>query len=272
MMSPSDYVDEYIGMNVGLDDESQWPVCVDQYLSNTGNQKVINAGRVRDVLINAMARETGTSHISSTFAIDGETVSRMGMMRSSWGKGSPDEVGDFLWIASRYGLIHLREPRPNHTGIHALTLQHFADTYLGMDCNGFLVNYYNTRAREWIGSYDNAHLRRKSIDEIQPRDAMIYLVPGRTVHRQRKDRATGEMRTVDVSEPYVHVAVVNDVLSRGNPMMLEKADWGGSGQHVFIQRLQIHTNRQGQVYADGFETGMQVYFCPPPDDASDPCP
>jgi hypothetical protein len=270
-MTPADYVEEYTAMTVGLDDDSQWTVVVDRYLSNTGNQKVINAGKVRDVLIGAMAQETKTPAISKTFTIEGHPVSRMGMMRCSWGKGSPDEIGDFLWMASRYGLIQLATPRPNKTGVHTLGLQDFADKYLGLDCNGFLVNYYNTRDKEWIGSYDNKLLRRKSIDEVQPRDALIYYVPGRTVKRTVKDKATGEKVEKDVSEPYEHVAIVNDVLIRGNPATIEKADWGGSGQHVFVEKHALRTNKQGQIYFDGFKTGMEVYFSPAPSNL-DPCP
>jgi hypothetical protein len=270
MMCPADYVDKYTGMTVGLDDRSQWSVVIDQYLSNTGNSKVINAAKVRDVLLDCMAKETKTPSIAKTFKIDDYDVSRSGMMLSSWGKGSPNEIGDFLWIASRYGLIHLADPRPNKTGIHTLGLQDFADKYLGMDCNGFLINYYNTRDKEWIGSYDNMLLRRKSVDEVQPRDALIYYLPGNTVKRKIKDKATGATIEKDVPEPYIHVAIVNDVLERKNPIMIEKADWGGSGQHVFIERHQIYTNKKGQIYFNGFKKGMEVYFSPAPS-LLDPC-
>jgi hypothetical protein len=270
MFLPADYVEEYTEMLVVLDDGTSWTVVIDQYLSNTGNDKVINAGKVRDALIDAMARETRTSTIAPTFMIDDQPVSRLGMMRASWGKGSPNEISDFLWIASRYGLIHMADTPRNTTGIHTLTLQAFADKYLGLDCNGFLVNYYNTRDKEWIGCYDNQHLRRKSIDEVQPRDAMIYYVPGRTEKRTRTDKKTGQTKVVDVSEPYVHVAIVNQVLERKNPAKIEKVDWGASGQHVFQEPpYSLHTNKQGQIYFNGLESS-QVFFSPPPSDLN-PC-
>lgn len=92
------------------------------------------------------------------------------------GKCTPEELRDTLRLFSYYWeqskTMKARFP----------TLQKFADTCLGLDCNGFTGAYFKTQYSElgiepstWIGHYDGkfAKSKRKSLTEVKSRDIII---------------------------------------------------------------------------------------------------
>ena len=98
------------------------------------------------------------------------------------GKGTPEAFGKALQLIDYY-LMKADLPLKKLGWSRAVTLQEFADYYLGLDCNGFVGSYFAANfSTSTIGpdthcnDYDNAaHLGVKRIDpgEIRARDVLV---------------------------------------------------------------------------------------------------
>ena len=115
------------------------------------------------------------------------------------GKGTAEAFGKALQLIDYY-LMKADLPLKTLGWSRAVTLQEFADYYLGLDCNGFVGSYF---AASFPGStigpdthcndYDNAaHLgvKRMKLSEIRARDVLVREGAGGTRHVALIDSVT----------------------------------------------------------------------------------
>jgi hypothetical protein len=98
------------------------------------------------------------------------------------GKGSPELFAKALHLIDYY-LLKAEIPLKKVGWSRMVTLQEYADYYLGLDCNGFIGTYFsNVFAGSTIGAdthcndFDNAvhgGVKRKSLAEIKARDVLV---------------------------------------------------------------------------------------------------
>jgi hypothetical protein len=112
----------------------------------------------------------------NAFTVQGEQFLRTSLYRVYIGKGAPNEIQDAIWLASLAGLVDVG------------TLAAYANDNLGIDCGGFVANYWGmgrpsltepspTGSTGFKPRYlwDLNHgLRRRTAAEIQPDDAAIF--------------------------------------------------------------------------------------------------
>jgi hypothetical protein len=106
-----------------------------------------------DLLVSKLVPKTGGTVLPMTFYIrkdwrmdDTEVFYRHSLRRAYLGKGSPEEIIDALRLASLCGLI-----KSGRAG--ASDLATYVSTYIGLDCNGFVGNYFGlspeVKPRAW---------------------------------------------------------------------------------------------------------------------------
>ena len=111
-----------------------------------------------------------------------ENVDTASIVRTFVGKGTPGDIAGTLRLALRYGLV-----KPD-----TASLQKYCDTYLGLDCSGFVGNYLNealgagidvmnTGATSYRGPVGN---RRLTIESIRENDTLAWA----THEPRRRDR------------------------------------------------------------------------------------
>lgn len=122
------------------------------------------------------------------------TFTPKGLARPFIGKGSPWEIYDVLWLASRYGLIN------------AGSAQKYCDTNLGTDCNGFVGNFWGIDPENPPKYYD-----------LNPRKKLNDILVGDAIVTFNAKKAKGE-----------HIAVVSEIADRrGNDLTLKIIESGG---------------------------------------------
>jgi hypothetical protein len=101
-----------------------------------------------------------------------EDVDTASLVRTFVGKGTPGDIAGTLRLALRYGLV-----KPD-----TASLQAYCDTYIGLDCSGFVGNYLNealgagidvmnTGATSYRGPVGN---RRLTIESIRENDTLAW--------------------------------------------------------------------------------------------------
>lgn len=174
-MTPEEYSRRYLSLSALLEDFSLAEVKIDRYL-NTGalysedpevvknaSPRAKRAQAAYKKLYQAIAAELGVKKgpMPLTFKIGGIILSLMGVRRCFDGKGSPSEIRNVLWLASRYG--HLEWS----------TAQSYCNDNLGLDCNGFTANFWGL-IPDNVSTWDFDKNARKSFADIQTGDAIIF--------------------------------------------------------------------------------------------------
>ena len=101
-----------------------------------------------------------------------EDVDTASIVRTFVGKGTPGDIAGTLRLALRYGLV-----KPD-----TASLQAYCDTYIGLDCSGFVGNYLNealgagidvmeTEAASYREPVGN---RRRTIESIRENDTLAW--------------------------------------------------------------------------------------------------
>lgn len=191
-----------------------------------------------DLLVNKLAPKTGSSALPLTFYVrndsrmdNSEVFYRHSLRRAYLGKGSPEEIIDALRLATLCGLI-----KPGRAG--AGDLATYVKTYIGLDCNGFVGNYFGlspeVKPRAWaqgmsVPADDSAKVKagitkaialtlayfpltaRTSADTIAPGDVVITVRNDAPVHSHE------------------HIALVASVSVTGDTATIGLAEWGGAG-------------------------------------------
>ena len=176
-MSPSEYAAQYLSLDTVLDNDQVVTLKIDKYLQNNGSTRNKNGLAAKDAIISAMVAETKTSWAAQTFNIDGWVVGKVDTACVFMGKGSPGEIGDAVWLASRYGLILIDPKRKNGSGVRTRTATEFCNNCVGLDCNGYVNNFFSFSRDKSIDTYDVNYpkSRRQSPDEVKANNVVIFI-------------------------------------------------------------------------------------------------
>jgi hypothetical protein len=131
-MTPEDYVDTYLNLSCWIGD-------------------VVTTGRVRNYLQNGKAPQSPRAKVAhaallaetakmaglgkgqtlpAVFTVNGDKYVKTSLQRVFEGKGAPDEIQDVVWLAALAGLVD------------ETSLATYLDSNLGIDCGGFVANYW----------------------------------------------------------------------------------------------------------------------------------
>lgn len=141
-------------------------VPIDRYL-NAGIMKsptharAVRAHGEKDALLGKIAEAIGAKNYPPlTFVLDGQMFNRSDIQRTFSGKGSPSQIRSTIWIASRFERLNMTTART------------YTDNFIGLDCNGFVGNYWGMDANTEIDAYDKNP--RTDPKAIEVGDALIF--------------------------------------------------------------------------------------------------
>ena len=250
-MKPSDYLALYHDILAWGDDYSLTWVKIRKYVSGCSG----DPWEARSPIIQGLIKENpGSNWHSTSFTVDGYTIQMMSIVRVFSGKGSPLEINDALWLAHRYGkILNHANKKP-----HAKGLQEYADAYVGMDCNGFVGNFFGINPSTSIDTYGAQ--RRKSVAEIQENDVCVW-------YRGWKEK-----------KKFGHIGVIETVENRSETdFRFVLVDWGVGAQekHKKTKTVKLKKDPDGKIDGKGIRGALyfdskeddgtaQVFICPPP--------
>jgi len=175
---PSDaaeYVSRYLRLTVWYDKQSTTTIQIKNYLQSGQGTQSANAAIALQKLMNALPKLVGKP-LGNVFEVDGEKYLSKSVWRVYNGKGAPNEIQDALYLALLCGLVDGK------------TLQSYADSTLGIDCGGFVANYWGIgrptesdlnpegatgfKPRTIWGKFPK--LQRKAASEIDVDDAAVF--------------------------------------------------------------------------------------------------
>jgi hypothetical protein len=181
------------------------------------------------------------------------------------GKGSPSEIADAVWLASRYGLIGIEPKRTNFSKVPTRTVTQFCSDCIGLDCNGYVNNYFSFGRDKSIDTYDvnYPNSRRQSPEEIRTGDAVIFIEENDAAAKNAKAPAPA-------AGLYKHIAAVENAKAVGKDQLeLTLVQSGGPdlGLHVSTETKPIFNYGKGVHFTSG---SRKAYFVPPPPGAGEP--
>ena len=235
MCGPADYVKRYHQLFVNDPGQDIFQsVDVRNYCSGWSP----NRQNEYELLVQRLVPKIGGSTVPSSFYIlkdsridRGEIFYRHSLRRAYLGKGSPDEIIDTLRLANLCGLI-----KPGRAG--ASTLTEYVGTYIGIDCNAFVGNYYGlspeVKPRAWAQGMNvpadesaktKAGITRAieltlALFPLQARKGSGDITPGDVVITVRNDAPV---------HSHEHIALVDSVTVSSNYAMIGLAEWGAAG-------------------------------------------
>jgi hypothetical protein len=244
-MSASDYMFQYMECPVVLDNREIQTASIDKYLNGGIKPRSEKAWAAKDSLLEAVAGEAKTTSKAPQFTIDGYVVTAISLVRVFTGKGSPSEVKDALWLAHRYGFI----TNPNRKRAGSRTLKEYTDAFCGLDCNGFVGNFEGIDPSTPVDSYGEKSQRLSSVDDIDTGTTLVWHAPR-------------------LPKPWAHLAVIDEVISREDPLRFTVVQSGGPVQGVHSEvwtktAKEIRTDKNGHLYFFGFGGTATVYICNP---------
>ena len=244
-MSAADYMFQYLERPVVLDNWEVETASIAMYLNHGIKPRSDEAWAAKDALLGAVVDETKTNWKTSQFVIEGYVVTSLSIVRVFTGKASPSDVSDALWLAHRYGFItNPKRKRPS-----SRTLKQYTDAFCGLDCNGFVGNFEGIDPNTPVDSYGAQSQRLSSVVDIDAGTTLVWHAPG-------------------WAKPWAHLAVIDTVIARGDPMTLTVVQSGGHVQGVHSEvwtkkAKEIMTDKSGNLYLSGFGGKATVYICNP---------
>lgn len=171
----ADYVDRYLKLQVWKTKESTTYIAVRNYLQAGLGTQSTNAQTKLGELKRALTKLIGKP-LTSIFEVNGDKYVLASVERVFEGKGAPNEVQDVLYLALLCGMVT------------ESTLSTFADNNMGLDCNGFVANYWGmgrpTVEKPRPDYADGIkprliwnlapNLQRKAADKIEVDDAAVF--------------------------------------------------------------------------------------------------
>ncbi|MFN7924037.1 MAG: hypothetical protein U0Q16_28300 [Bryobacteraceae bacterium] len=233
-MPASSYVNTYLNLDCWVGDTftTTW---VRNYLQSGLDDKAKNAAMAYADFVRGVGKllgKPGLGALPNLFEIKGDEYLATSMWRVYNGKGAPDEIQDALWLASLCGLVD------------DTSVDKYCDNYLGIDCGGFVANYWGMghpskgafnptgatgfKPRTIWGLYPS--LRRRSAPEIRVDDAAIFF---KDVKNDNPDimagkNPDGSYNTSSGSQAF-HIGLVSSVtLAGANSVTLEIAESSGA--------------------------------------------
>ena len=221
-MTPQEYMNKYLHCTVRFADDTVKEVRIGQYLNHGESSNSAAAWRAYERLIQELARLTRTRAWATRYEKDGRVFQTRLLRKAFVGKGSPGNLRDVFMAASYCGLV---------TSSNA---QDYSDKYLGTDCNGFVGNYFGLDPNTSISSYDsNPRSRRSRVEEVQPRDVVVFL---------------------DSGESHKHIALVHAVAARSNGTeltLVQSRSEDAGGVQSGTETETFRTDRAGHIYYVG---------------------
>ena len=176
----------------------------DIYYKNLGRMPLVNEKRVKSKLLSF----TNSALKKDKAAIDAITapvklkVNHKIFMTVFSGKGSPEEIAVVLKLAAKFR----KELRADwkEKGSLAVSLATFYETYIGLDCNGFVGNYAEAIGSKFDGGvkpidFARPHNKRQTVDAIQPGDAMVWLRPRSHIAAVQGKRSDGTWDAIEAN-------------------------------------------------------------------------
>jgi hypothetical protein len=175
---PSDaaeYVSRYLRLQVWYDKQSTTVIQVKNYLQSGLGKQSANAAKAYQDLLRALPKLVGKP-LGNVLEVDGDKYLAKSLWRVYNGKGAPNEIQDALYLATLCGLVEGSKQ------------QTYADSNLGIDCGGFVANYWGMgrpseadlnpngstgfKPRTIWGMFPK--LQRKAASEIEADDAAVF--------------------------------------------------------------------------------------------------
>jgi hypothetical protein len=271
-MAADDYVRTYLQLPVWKSEEATTPISVRNYLQSGMGGQSSRAANAYSQLVAALPKQldTPSKALPATFQVRGDKYVTTSLWRVYNGKATPFEIQEVLWLALICGLVDEK------------TLTTYVDNNLGIDCGGFVANYWGMGApsisapnptgatgfkpRTIWGMFPK--LQRKNASEIEEDDAAIFFKDVKNddpnIVAQQKDGGGYDSAT---GSQAFHIGVVSDVtaIPGTNQVDLEiaessgaKATSGGNGVNVRSLGRVTATVAKGLVYCpDG---NNRIYF------------
>jgi hypothetical protein len=248
-MRASEFAGKYLHLTATLFGNAVKEVAIAKYLNNgirgqndekphPLDYRPNRADSAKDNLLSAVKNELKIKgHMPVSFDIEGSVFQTQALLRPFIGKGSPADIMDVFWLASRYKQITVG------------TVSDYADKYMGLDCNGFAGNFWGINPSTDIANFDVN--RRTKIEDVQAGDAMIWYRAGTT------------------SNPY-HLSVIDQVLSpqtKDHPLQFDVTQSAGpeDGVHTKSYAWKLKQNAKGHVTMDMSNPfATNVYFAAGP--------
>lgn len=176
-MLPSVYAENYLHLTADLHGQVA-EVAIDKYLNagikgqhdavpHPNDYRANRAIAEKDRLLGAIKNDLHIrGHVPQMFEVDSFSFKLMDVVMPFFGKGSPSNIRDVLYLAAKY----------NH--LAPGTAQQYCNQYLGLDCNGFVGNFWGINPSTAIAGYDNH--RRHEFDDVASGDALIFYHAGTT--------------------------------------------------------------------------------------------
>jgi hypothetical protein len=262
-VSPEEYMSKYLKMTVDLADGALHEVAIDRYLNHGKIEHPVPDSDGRVMTARAKDAEAARSALRQAvtvylhkltaeerrrFLVHYKPLDLMALNRPFWGKGSPQEVCDVLWLASKCGLLT------------SATLSRYCNAHLGLDCNGFAANYWGmTQPMPENAStiLFNARPRTK-MGDIRNGDAIVEFVG-------RKTATAKDAR---------HVAVVaGSPSASGSVLTFDRVQSAGLNGNIGLEieygkKWELkHETGDGQLYfpvVTGPTAGRRCYFAAGP--------
>ena len=220
-MQPATYADCYLNLYHYTRFDTAVRIGIRNYLQNGKGQQSVNALAMQGRLFAAISKHLGGKGpgIPETFDIFQYVYLRNNLTRVFMGKGAPDEIQDCLWLMDRLEIID------------NMTVNWYCDTCLGIDCGGFVANYWgfgrpeagNTKPVGWSGMLPrdfwegNAQNRRRYRSQVETGDAAIFFstVKNDNPSLAATKKADGSYDTSTGSKAY-HIGLVDDLVPIGS--------------------------------------------------------
>jgi hypothetical protein len=149
-MTPSDYVSTYLQLWCWVNDTFT-AAAVRKYLQKGKGDQSPRAQAAHSQLVSGLNSQLGLKSLPPVFEIQGDTYTAASLERVYEGKGAPNEIQDAIWLVSLCGLVS------------GGTLAQYCDNNLGIDCGGFVANYWG------MGRPTPANLAPTGADGFKPR-------------------------------------------------------------------------------------------------------
>jgi hypothetical protein len=159
-------------MGVILDNYEYVQVQNDRYRNNgIASTREPDADTVKDLINGAVSGE------NKSRLIEGSFIDKLAVYDAFIGKASPARTADVIWLAHRYGLIK-NPKRPRAIGGYKplMKAQDFCDKYTGLDCNGFVANYFGLDRTEahTVDSFGPKDLRLERPEDVAARCSLVF--------------------------------------------------------------------------------------------------
>jgi len=275
-MTPEEYVGVYLNLWCWIGDVFT-AARVRNYLKNDGTSAQSNRAKLAHAALLTAVRKLaglGGRALPPVFEVNGDKYVTTSLQRVYEGKGAPDEIQDVLWLASLAGLVD------------ETTFQTYVDRNLGLDCGGFVANYWglshpttfdpNPKGATGVlpRAIWNTYPHRASASAIQVGDAAVFFqdVKGNNPDIGAKQKVDGTYDTSSGSQAF-HIGVVasNRLLADGRLDIADSsgsasATSGGNGVKVRLLTNVKPVVANGLVYC--MDGANRIYFTAKPAGAS----